>query len=359
MAHPPLAPGWIDAPHQIVSLGCFPLESGEVIDNLRISYVVHGSLDDRSRPVIFGVCSIGSTHHRLDFLIGVGWALDPSRFTIVVIDALGNGLSSSPSNSQTQSGERFPRFTIRDMVTSQRRLATHLRIHAVAAIVGASMGGMQALQWGVSYPDFARSLVALVPMAKTTSQAINHAGRLALGNARELPTAEARWETWATLMSVLARSPSRLAADVAANQDVNNDTVAWLLASTRSMAAQQSDPLDWIYQSYAYDAHGVGASTGFGGDTQKALASIRARTLVAVPSLDLYNPIESGIWAAEQIERCELVRLPFHSGHLVASEAAAQLNDRIGRFLSYDVDLHSRRDLKAGLMVKSSGGLAN
>ncbi|MCK1738258.1 alpha/beta fold hydrolase [Bradyrhizobium sp. 138] len=342
MAHPPLAPGWIDAPHQIVSLGRFPLESGEVIDDLRISYVVHGSLDDRSRPVIFGVCSIGSTHHRLDFLIGVGRALDPSRFTIVVIDALGNGLSSSPSNSQTQSGERFPRFTIRDMVTSQRVLASYLRIDAVAAIVGASMGGMQALQWGVSYPDFARSLVALVPMPKTTpwSQAINHAGRLALANARELPTAEARWETWTTLMSVLARSPSRLAADVAANQDVNNDTVAWLLACARSMAAQQSDPLDWIYQSYAYDAHDVGASTGFGGDTQKALASIRARTLVAVPSLDLYNPIESGIWAAEQIERCELIRLPFHSGHLVASEAepqaAAQLNDRIGRFLSYE-----------------------
>ncbi|WIW50269.1 alpha/beta fold hydrolase (plasmid) [Bradyrhizobium sp. 62B] len=342
MAHPPLAPGWIDAPHHVASLGCLALESGEVIDDLRISYVVHGSLDNSSRPVIFGLCSIGSTHHRLDFLIGAGRALDPSRFTIVVIDALGNGLSSSPSNSQTQPGERFPRFTIRDMVASQRVLASHLGIGAVAAIVGASMGGMQALQWGVSYPDFARSLVALVPMAKTApwSQAINHAGRLALTNARELPTAEARWETWVALMSVLARSPSRLAADVAANQDVNKDALAWLAACTRSMAAQKSDPLDWIYQSYAYDAHDVGASTGFGGDTQKALASIRARTLVAVPSLDLYNPVESGIWAAEQIERSELIRLPFPSGHLVASEAepqaAAQLNDRIGRFLSYD-----------------------
>lgn len=342
MTHPPLAPDWIDAPHQVASLGRLPLESGDAIDDLRISYVVHGSLENRAKPVILGLCAIGSTHHRLDFLIGAGRALDPSRYTIIVIDALGNGLSSSPSNSRTQRGEHFPRFTIRDIVRSQRMLASHLRIDTTAAIVGASMGGMQALQWGVSYPDFAKSLVALVPMAKTApwSKAINHAGRLALANARDLPTPEARWEAWVTVMYVFAaRSPSRLASDVAhsANCGADDETLAWLADCTRSMTAQQLDPLDWIYQSYAYDAHDLGTSPGFGGDTQKALASIRARTLVAVPSLDLYNPVEAGVWAAQQIPRGELLRLPFGSGHLVASQAepqaAAQLNDAIGRFL--------------------------
>lgn len=342
MAHPPLAPGWIDAPHHVASLGRLPLESGEAIDDVSISYVVHGSLDNREKPVIFGLCAIGSTHHRLDFLIGAGRALDPSHHTVVVIDALGNGLSSSPSNSSTQPGERFPRFTIRDMVTSQRMLASHLRIDAAHAIVGASMGGMQALQWGVSHPEFATNLVALVPMAKTTpwSQAVNHAGRLALANARNLPTAEARWEAWVTVMNVFAaRSPSRLAEDVigAASDGATSDTLAWLTKCTRGMAAQPYDPLDWIYQSYAYDAHDLGTSPGFDGDTKKALASIRARTLIAVPSLDLYNPVEAGIWAAQQIVHAELLRLPFDSGHLTASEAepkaAVQLNDAIGQFL--------------------------
>lgn len=342
MAHPPLAPGWIDAPHHVAALGRLPLELGDAINDLRISYVVHGSLDDRTKPVVFGLCAIGSTHHRLDFLIGAKRALDPSYYTIVVIDALGNGLSSSPSNSLTQPGERFPRFTIRDMVTSQRMLASHLRIDAVHAIVGPSMGGMQVLQWGVSYPDFASRLVALVPMAKTApwSQAINHAGRLALVHARDLATPEARWEAWVTIMTAFAqRSPTRLAADVAgaASDGVTSDTLAWLAERTRLMAAQQHDPLDWIYQSYAYDAHDVGTSPGFCGDTQKALASIRAHTLIAVPSLDLYNPSEAGLWAAQQIKCAELLRLPFDSGHLAASEAepqaGAQLNDAIGRFL--------------------------
>lgn len=339
MPHPPLAPGWIDAPHHVASLGRLSLQSGDAIHDLRISYVVHGSLDDGSKPVIFGLCAIGSTHHRLDFLIGASRALDPSRYTIIVIDALGNGLSSSPSNSPTQPGEQFPQFTIRDMVTSQRMLASYLQIDAVHAIIGASMGGMQALQWGVSHPGFAKFLVALVPMAKTTpwSQAINHAGRLALANARDLPTPEARWEAWVTLMSVFAqRSPSRLASDVA-----TNDTIAWIAERTRLTIAQRLNPLDWIYQSYAYDAHDVGTSPGFGGDTQRALASIRARTLVAVPSLDLYNPVEAGVWAAQQIPRGMLLRLPFDSGHLVASEAepqaAAQLNEAIGTFI-YDAE---------------------
>ncbi|MBT1517501.1 hypothetical protein KIP88_45265 [Bradyrhizobium sp. SRL28] len=59
-----------------------------------------------------------------------------------------------------------------------------------------------------------------------------------------------------------------------------------------------------------------------------------------MPSLDLYNPTEAGMWAAQQIQGAELLRLPFESGHLAASEAepqaAAQLNDKIGRFLRDD-----------------------
>jgi homoserine O-acetyltransferase len=67
----------------------------------------------------------------------------------------------------------FPRFAIRDMVTSQHKLMTeHLKIPHVLAVVGPSMGGMQALQWGVSHPDFMDSLVALVPLAKTPAWSV-------------------------------------------------------------------------------------------------------------------------------------------------------------------------------------------
>jgi homoserine O-acetyltransferase/O-succinyltransferase len=337
MRHPPLQPGWIDAPHRMATLGRFELESGEQIDDLRLSYVVHGDLDDRAKPVILGLCAIGSTHHRLDFLIGAARAFDPARVNVVVIDALGNGLSSSPSNSATQPGERFPHFTIRDMVRSQQRLLEHLRVDALHAVAGASMGGMQALQWGVLYPGSMSHIVALTPMAKTApwAAALNHAGRLALANAPRGSDGTPDWSAWVAVMQVVAmRTPQRFAQDVGPTQRAAD----WLAQRTQWWRTQQTDPLDWHWQSLAYDAHDVGDTPGFAGDTARALASITARTLIGVPRIDLYNPVEDGIWAAQQIASCTLLQLPVDSGHLMASEAdpgaAQQLNDAIGRFIA-------------------------
>jgi pimeloyl-ACP methyl ester carboxylesterase len=114
------------------------------------------------------VTALSGNHHRLDFLIGPGKALDTDKYFIVCTDAIGTGLTTSPSNSPAQPQMKFPRFVIRDMVTSQYKLLTeHLGIQHVVTVIGPWMGGMQALQWGVSYPDFMDSLVALVPLART------------------------------------------------------------------------------------------------------------------------------------------------------------------------------------------------
>jgi homoserine O-acetyltransferase len=84
--------------------------------------------------------------------------LDTSKYFIVATDAIGNGPTTSPSNSQAQPRMAFPRFLIRDMVTSQHRLMTqHLGIPHVVAVVGPSMGGMQSLQWGRRTPTSGRS----------------------------------------------------------------------------------------------------------------------------------------------------------------------------------------------------------
>lgn len=332
MRHPDMQPGWIDAPHRSVSLGRFGLESGEHIDDLLMSYVVHGDLDDRARPIVLGLCAIGSTHHRLDFLIGNGRAFDPANVTVIVADALGNGLSSSPSNSATQRGTNFPRFTIRDMVNSQKALLDHLGVDALDAVVGASMGGMQALQWGVSYPRAMKKLVALVPMAKTTpwSQAVNHAGR------RALEASNGDWSAWLAVLHVLAmRTPERFAQDVAQV----GSTQAWFDMRAAWFGAQRLDPLDWIWQSHAYDAHDVGSTPGFDGDTARALAGIDAQTLIGVPELDLYNPVEEGAWVAAHVRNATLLRVPSTSGHMMASDAdpasAAQLNAEIASFMGY------------------------
>jgi homoserine O-acetyltransferase len=340
-AHPPLQAGWIHAPHHRVALGNFHLESGAAIEDFSISFAVHGDLDDAGLPVAISLCAIGSTHHRLDFLIGPDRALDPGRMRIIAIDAIGNGLTTSPSNSQRQPGMRFPGFTIRDMVRSQKLLLEKLGIDELALVIGASMGGMQALQWGVEYPGFARKIVALTPMAKTApwAAAINQAARQSLlgrlaPHAAGMPYAHDIWDGWIPIMQMLAmRTPRQVDCEFAGAAEVQ----AWITKQTAWWRTQGFDPIDWIYQSWAYDSHDVGSGPDFDGHTVRALQSIRADTLIIAPTLDLYNPVESAQAAARHIPRCELYMMESDWGHLMASaadpSAAAVINAKIGEFL--------------------------
>ena len=333
--HPELQPGWIDRPHQKVELGDFALENGEVIRNFEISYVTHGTLSLAGDNAILALTAIGSIHHRLDFLIGPGRPLDPDRHFIICADAIGNGMTTSPSNSKIHPDLTFPRFAIRDMVASQQKLLDALGIRTLAAVVGASMGGMQALQWGVSVPDRMRSIVALVPMARTRpwAAAMNEVARRILMADAGWPSGPygAGFDAWAAQSRVITnRTPLAL-------EPVRADGVPALVADAVAAARRAGpDPVDWVYQSFAYDAHDVGQTPGFSGNTVAALRSIRAPTLLLVPELDLYNPVEDAIEAAAHIPSATLVRVAGHAGHAVAADSSPQVADvrrAIGEFL--------------------------
>ena len=318
--HPPLAPGWIDAEHRRVELGDLALESGETIRDAFATYVVHGRADRLAVDAIVGLAAIGSTHHRLDFLIGPGAPLDTARYAVVVIDALGNGLSSSPSNSAAQPGVLFPCFTVRDMVESQRRVLEHLGVGKLVAVVGASMGGMQALQWAVSHPDRMARVIAMTPMARTSrwSQLVNEMGRRALFEDAACTRPRRRDDAmrlWVPLTQlVMMRTPEAI------EDFMNRDALAhWIDERAHELGHDGPDAFDWCRQSQAYDAHDVGTTPGFDGDTARALASVRATTLVLAPSQDLYNPVFAGRAAAMAIPGARFVELPGDDGHRCAS----------------------------------------
>ncbi len=323
--HPPLAPEHIDAAHRVAAPGDLVLESGERIVDYRQSYVTHGVLDDERSNAIVVCASLTGTHHRLDFLIGPGKALDPSRYFIVATDAIGNGLSTSPSNSLAQPGMRFPRFAVRDMVRAQYRLLTeHLGISHVRAIVGASMGGMQALQWATSHPRFMQGIVAMTPMAKTApwAAAVTSTARACLmadpawtgEHFDGVP--ERGWRAYAALMNgLLMHTPEAIEASAIRGMQPALDE---LHARQR---AQGFDATDYLYQSSAYDAHDVGTTPGFGGDTAAALASIVAKVLILAPPLDLFNPAQSGRRAAAAIPGARFVEIASVQGHAAAANA--------------------------------------
>ena len=289
-AHTPQQP-----PHQSYSEGDFKLESGEAIRDFAISWVTHGTLNAKKSNAILMVTAISGNHHRIDFMIGPGKALDPAKYFIICTDAIGNGLTSSPSNSKAQPRMSFPKFTIRDMVESQYRLVKEkFGIDHVVAVIGPSMGGMQVLQWGVSHPDFMDALVAMVPLAKTPAWtvAVLEASRKAIqndpawkdGNYDAPPEKGVR--LWRDILSFLsARTPDMYQAQFKNGMDV----LPWMEAQETALL-KAFDANDWIYQTWAYERHDVGTTQGFGGDTAKALASIKAKTLILTGTKDLLNP---------------------------------------------------------------------
>ena len=148
---------------QFAEMGDCQLENGDVIQDCSIGYRTVGSLNaDSSNAVLFPTW-FGGTSEQILSLLGPDGMVDPSESFVIVVDAFGNGVSSSPSNSTAQSGSAFPRITIRDMVRHQHRLLTeHLGLSRLNAVAGISMGGMQAFEWAVSYPEFVEKIVPVV-----------------------------------------------------------------------------------------------------------------------------------------------------------------------------------------------------
>jgi homoserine O-acetyltransferase len=283
------------APAQLFNEGDLKLESGEAIKDFSIAYVTFGALNAKKSNAILMVTALGGNHHRLDFMIGPGKALDPEKYFIICTDAISNGLTTSPSNSKLQPRMQFPKFVIRDMVESQYRLLKEkFGIDHVVAVIGPSMGGMQTLQWGVSHPDYMDALIAIVPLAKTPpwSVAVMEAAREAIMNDPawkdgdyDAPP-EKGVRLWREIVNLLAaRTPEMYSAQFKNNMDV----APWLTEQENAMM-KVFDANNFIYQSWAYDRHDLGSTPGFDGDTAKALASIKAKTLILVGAKDLLNP---------------------------------------------------------------------
>ena len=310
---------------QRLALGAFKLESGETIQDFSIAYMTEGTLNAAKSNAVLMVTAIGGNHHRIDYLIGPGKGIDTDRLFVIKTNAIGNGLTTSPSTSTAQRGPDFPHFSIRDMVESQRRLLQHLGIGHLVAVAGASMGGMQVLQWGVSHPGMMDGLVALTPMGRTTawSIAINHATRRALmldpafQGGRYTSQPVEGWRMRADVLQVLGtRTPEAMRQQFAKPMDV----MAWITAQEDAVVKAGFDANDWIAQTWAYDRHNVGdTSPAFGGDPAAALRTVTAKALLMTGTLDLYNPTEEAQAAAAAIPGGRFVAIPSVQGHVAAS----------------------------------------
>ncbi|KIP53212.1 homoserine O-acetyltransferase MetX [Leucobacter komagatae] len=192
MGRPPISGGWRDGDpvgnREFLSIGAITTEAGEELSNVRIAYEMFGELNAaRDNAILVFHALTGDSHlvgaagagHPTDGwwseIVGPGRALDTDRYCIIAPNVLGGCQGSTGPGSlapdHSEWGARFPYLTIRDQVAAATRFADALGVDRFAAVIGGSMGGMHALEWGIMNPErTARLAVIAAPPVTTADQ---------------------------------------------------------------------------------------------------------------------------------------------------------------------------------------------
>jgi len=158
-------------PFERHGLGDFALEEGDVLPDLERAVSTQGTLNAARDNCILVPTWYSGTHQILEQVyIGPGRVLDPADWFIVVVNQIGNGLSSSPHTvSGPHAGPNFPRVTIGDDVRAQEQLLRErFGVEELALVVGGSMGAQQTWEWAVRYPDRVRRAAPIAGTARNT-----------------------------------------------------------------------------------------------------------------------------------------------------------------------------------------------
>jgi homoserine O-acetyltransferase len=318
---------------KFADLGEFPLENGTAIHDCRIGYRTFGSLNpEKSNAVLFPTWYTG-TSQSLVRLIGPGKLVDSTKYFVIAVDALGNGVSSSPSNSPQQPRMKFPKFSIRDMVNTEYRLVRDvLHISHLRAVMGISMGGYQTFQWMVSYPDF---MDRAIPIEGTPlPSSYDHLWLKATADAMQSDPAwnggeytsppEAGLRRAAVIDGLVGQTPS-----YRDRQSPPQDLGKFLESLENSFL--KFDANNWICQGQALRGHDV--SRQFGGDMAKAAAAVKARVLVIVDSQD-HEVVPGPALAFARLLHARTLELDSDCGHAAFQCEAAKVGTAIAEFLA-------------------------
>jgi homoserine O-acetyltransferase len=286
-------------PLQIANLGAVQLENGQIIRECRLGYRAMGHLDSSRSNAVLVTPWFQGTSREVAMQIGPGKLIDSDKYFVIAVDALGNGVSSSPSNSVMQPGDLFPTFTIRDVVESQYLLMTRIcQLTHLRAVVGISMGGMQVFHWLISYPDFMDKGVSIV------------------GSPQVQADDQQRWRAYLESFSTprwksVARAALRLAPRTAFHE----------LVMSRDNRRRQTQAMI-----------GCDITRSFGGSMERTADTMRADLFVVGTQADEeLNPRPAFEFA--RVSGADVLELDGRCGHQAPSCERATLWPAVARFL--------------------------
>jgi homoserine O-acetyltransferase len=265
-----------------------------------------------------------------DHLFMLGAYVDTTRYHVVIVDALADGASASPSNTAT-GRSAFDGVTIGDMVDVQHRFLTeHLRVPRVRAVVGISMGGFQALEWAVRYPTFMDAAVPIVATPRPTAydRLIYDTWRRS-AEALDIPSVnvDSAWMQASRLEALFMKTPRTV-----------NDSGDAALARTVHEMATAYQGASWSLADYAAQLRAVATqdvSARFGGDMSRAAAAVKARLLLVwSPDDMLVDPRPTEAFA--RLAGAETFVVPSPCGHAVFWCEDDRIGQAVRAFIARD-----------------------
>ena len=356
------------------------LESGETLPAVDVAYQTYGELNENGTNAIL-ICHAltGNAHaagiidkeevenskpyeflymyskmnlHKAgwwDSLIGPGKVFDTQKYFIICSNFLGGCYGTSgPTSVNEKTGEQFrmnfPKYSVRDMVKVQKELLDTLGVEELVTVTGGSLGGMQALEWAIMFPDFIKSVIPIATAAQHSAWAIAFNTL-----ARQIIINDPQWQNGNYAEQPKALSSARIAAMISyrAPEDFN-------LKFGREIEQKHKDPSDekfqvenyllyqgeklvrrfdantYLYITNAMDSHNVAANRG---TLEESLATISAKCLVLGISSDILYPPDEQKNIAALITNAEYEEIDSPFGHDAFLIEFEQVNNLISNFL--------------------------
>lgn len=299
----------------------FVTQSGFTLD-VTLRYVTFGRLAPGADNVVVVPTFYGGRHPETEFMVAPGRAIDTEKYFVVIPNMLGNGQSTSPSNTPAPHGAgAFPLVTLYDNVVCQHRLLTeHLGVKRIRLVTGFSMGGQQSYQWGALYPELVDAIAPICASARTAEH--NYVFVDSAVNALRLdpafndgfylsqPQRGVRafghvYAAWLFSQDFFREQLYRQLG-LSSRDDVVRFTQGYFLAN---------DANDLIAMARTWMAGDISANPRFNGDFERALAAISCRAIVMPGDTDLYFRVPDNAYEVARMPHAELRPIPSKWGH--------------------------------------------
>ncbi len=308
----------------------FVLESGTKLPEISLQYLTYGNLNQQKNNVIVLPTFFAGSLHSYDKWIGNDKPLNPEKYFIIIPSLISGGNSSSPSNmSPPFNLGKFPVFEIRDNTKIiYSLLKNEWGINKIKAVIGFSMGGMVAFQMAVSYPDFVENIMSLCGTAKTyphgfirlesLNSILEASPEFKDGGFDKLSPAikrawAAHWNSW-LYSQIWWRSIKQ--PSVSIEEMINNWTKNY----------SNEDILNQYFLAKTWQLHDIGKTSGFDGNVELALNSIKAKVYYLPGTTDMYFHLGDAEYEAKFIKNLSFLPISSAWGHLAGIGVAPEDN---------------------------------